>query len=79
MSVRLFKSVSKDFASTSGEANFQVLASHPDFGLWYFASSSLALHGFSDADFAGCQLDSKSTSGTYQFLGSSLVSWSSRK
>jgi hypothetical protein len=45
-----------------------------DFGLWYSASSSLALRGFS-----GCRLDRKSTSGTCQFLGSSLVSWSSRK
>jgi hypothetical protein len=51
----------------------------PDFGLWYSASSSLALHGFSDADFAGCQLDRTSTSRRCQFLGSSLVSWSSRK
>jgi hypothetical protein len=42
-------------------------------------SSSLAPHGFSDADFVGCWLDRKSTSGTCQFLGSSLVSWSSRK
>jgi hypothetical protein len=42
-------------------------------------SSSLALHGFSDTDFAGCRLDRKSTSGTCQFLGSYLVSWSSRK
>jgi hypothetical protein len=51
----------------------------PDFGLWYSASYSLALHGFSDADFAGCRLDRKSTSRTCQFFGSSLVSWSSRK
>jgi hypothetical protein len=58
---------------------FRYLRHTPDFDLWYFASSSLALHGFSDADFAGCQLDRKSTSGTCQFLGSSLVSWSSRK
>jgi hypothetical protein len=58
---------------------FRYLCHTPDFGLWYFASSSLALHGFSDADFAGCRLDRKSTSGTCQFLGSSLVSWSSRK
>jgi hypothetical protein len=50
-----------------------------DFGLWYSASSSLALHGFSDTDFVRCRLDRKSTSGTCQFLGSSLVSWSSRK
>jgi hypothetical protein len=51
----------------------------PDFGLWYSASSSFALHGFSDADFAGCRLDMKFTSGTFQFLGFSLVSRSSRK
>jgi hypothetical protein len=58
---------------------FRYLRHTLDFGLWYSASSSLALHGFSDADFAGCRLDRKSTSGTCQFLGSSLVSWSSRK
>ena len=51
----------------------------PEFGLWYSASSTLTLRGYSDADFAGCHLDRKSTSGTCQFLGSSLVSWSSRK
>jgi hypothetical protein len=58
---------------------FRYLRHTPDFGLWYSASSSLALHGFSDANFAGSRLDRKSTSGTCQFLGSSLVSWSSRK
>jgi hypothetical protein len=58
---------------------FRYLRHTPDFGLWYSSSPSLALHGFSDADFARCWLDRKSTSGTCQFLGSSLVSWSSRK
>jgi hypothetical protein len=58
---------------------FRYLPHTPDFGLWYSASSSLALHGFSYADFAGCRLDRKSTSGTCHFLGSSLVSWCSRK
>jgi hypothetical protein len=58
---------------------FKYLRHTPDFGLWYSASSSLALHGFSDADFAGCWLDRKSTSGTCQFLGSCLVSWSTCK
>jgi hypothetical protein len=43
---------------------FRYLRHTPDFGLWYSASSSLALHGFSDADFAGCRLDRKSTSRT---------------
>jgi hypothetical protein len=47
---------------------FKYLRHTPDFGLWYSASSSLALHGFSDADFAGCRLDRKSTSGTWQFF-----------
>jgi hypothetical protein len=58
---------------------FRYLRHSPDFGLWYSASSSLALHGVSDVDFAGCRLDRKSISGTCQFLGSYLVSWSSRK
>ncbi|WVZ63926.1 hypothetical protein U9M48_013517 [Paspalum notatum var. saurae] len=35
--------------------------------------------GFSDANHAGCRIDRKSTSGTCQLLGTSLVSWSSRK
>jgi hypothetical protein len=46
---------------------FRCLRHTPDFGLWYSASSSLALHGFSDADFAGCRLDRKSTSGLASF------------
>jgi hypothetical protein len=58
---------------------FRYLRHTPDFGLSYSASSSLALHGFSDADFTRCRLDRKSNSGTCQFWGSSLVSWSSRK
>jgi hypothetical protein len=53
---------------------FRYLRHTSDFGLWYSVSSSLALHGFSNRDFAGCRLDRKSTSGTCQFLGSSLVS-----
>ena len=58
---------------------FRYLKFTPEFGLWYSADSSLVLVGFSDADFGGCRLDRKSTSGTCHFLGTSLVSWSSRK
>jgi murein endopeptidase len=43
---------------------FRYLCHTPYFSLWYSASSSLALHGFLDADFAGCRLDRKSTSRT---------------
>jgi hypothetical protein len=51
----------------------------PEFSLWFSASSSLSLCGYSNADYAGCHVERKSTSETCQFLESSLVSWSSRK
>jgi hypothetical protein len=51
----------------------------PKFGLWYPRGSTFDLIGYSDADRAGCKIDRKSTSGTYQFLGRSLVSWASKK
>jgi hypothetical protein len=51
----------------------------PKFGLWYPKGSSFDLIGYSDANWAGCKIDRKSTSGTCQFLGRSLVSWASKK
>jgi hypothetical protein len=39
-----------------------------EFRIWYSASSLLNLVSFSDADFASCGIDRKSTSGTYHFL-----------
>jgi hypothetical protein len=63
----------------------------PKFGIWYPKGSTFDLIGYSDADYAGCKIDSsdadyagckidrKSTSGTCQFLGRSLVSWASKK
>jgi hypothetical protein len=51
----------------------------PKFGLWYPKRSIFDLIGYSDADWAGCKIDRKSTSGTCQFLGRSLVSWASKK
>jgi hypothetical protein len=37
------------------------------------------LIGYSDCDYARCKFDRKSTSGTCQFLGRSLLSWTSKK
>jgi hypothetical protein len=51
----------------------------PKFGLWYPKGSTFDLIGYSDADWEGCKIDRKSTSGTCQFLGRSLVSWASKK
>jgi hypothetical protein len=36
----------------------------PKFGLWYPKGSTFDLKGYSDADWAGCKIDRKSTSGT---------------
>ncbi|WVZ63306.1 hypothetical protein U9M48_012947 [Paspalum notatum var. saurae] len=58
---------------------FRYLKLTPELSLWYSSGSSIFLRGFSDADHAGCRIDRKSTSGTCQLLGTSLVSWSSRK
>jgi hypothetical protein len=49
------------------------------FGLWYPKGSTFDLIGYSDADWAGCKIDRKSTLGTCQFLERSLVSWASKK
>jgi hypothetical protein len=43
---------------------FRYIQYTPELGLWYPTSSSLLLLGFSDADFVGCQVDQKLTSGT---------------
>jgi hypothetical protein len=51
----------------------------PKFGLWYSEGSIFDLIGYSDDDYVGCKIDRKSTSGTCQFLGRSLVSWASKK
>ena len=51
----------------------------PNFGIWYPKRASFDLVGYSDSDYAGDKVDRKSTSGTCQFLGRSLVSRSSKK
>jgi len=48
-------------------------------GLWYPSHSPIHLIGYSNSDFARCKLDRKSTSGTCHLLGSSLISWHSKK
>jgi hypothetical protein len=55
------------------------LVATPCFGIWYPKGSTFDLIGYSDSDYAVCKVDRKSTSVTCQFLGRSLVSWSSKK
>ena len=58
---------------------FRYLKDTLSLGLWYPNDSSFILHAYSDADFGGCKLDKKSTSGTCQFFGNMLISWFSKK
>jgi hypothetical protein len=51
----------------------------PKFGLWYPKGSTFDRIGYSDVDYAEYKIDRKSTLGTCQFLGRSLVSWASKK
>jgi hypothetical protein len=46
----------------------------PKFGLWYPKGSTFDLIRYSDVDYVGYKIDRKSTAGTCQFLGRSLVS-----
>ncbi|XP_056158385.1 secreted RxLR effector protein 161-like [Syzygium oleosum] len=45
----------------------------------YSNPESLAVTGYSDADWAGCPMDRRSTSGYCVFLGGNLVLWKSKK
>ncbi|GKA73674.1 retrovirus-related pol polyprotein from transposon TNT 1-94 [Tanacetum coccineum] len=58
---------------------FRYLKGTVNRGLWYPKDSSIALTAFADADHAGCQDTRHSTSGSMQFLGDRLVSWSSKR
>ncbi|GKA12027.1 integrase, catalytic region, zinc finger, CCHC-type containing protein [Tanacetum coccineum] len=48
-------------------------------GLWYSKNTDISLTAYSDVDNAGCRDTRRSTSGSAQFLGDKLVSWSSKK
>ena len=58
---------------------FRYLQGTIHMGLWYPKDSGFKLTAFADADYAGCHDTRRSTSGSAQFLGNRLVSWSSKK
>jgi hypothetical protein len=69
-----FQSSPKESHLIAVKRIFRYLLGTIDLGLWYPKSNSFDLISYTDADFAGCKIDRKSTSGTCHFLGHSLVS-----
>ena len=74
-----FQSDPKECHLVAVKRILRYLVATPCFGIWYPKGSTFDLIGYSDSDYAGCKVDRKSTSGTCQFLGRSLVSWNSKK
>ncbi|GKB92238.1 uncharacterized mitochondrial protein-like protein [Tanacetum coccineum] len=58
---------------------FKYLKGQSKFVLWYPRDSPFDLEAFSDSDYAGANLDRKSTTGGCQFLGKRLISWQCKK
>jgi len=74
-----FQAAPRECHLTAVKRILRYLKYSPNIGLWYPKGAHFDLVGFSDSDYAGCKVDRKSTSGGCQFLGRSLVSWSSKK
>jgi hypothetical protein len=74
-----FQAAPKDYHLRALKRIMRYLVLTTNLGLWYPKGSHFEFIGYSDADYAGCKVDRKSTSGTCQFLDRSLVSWSSKK
>ncbi|GAV78978.1 LOW QUALITY PROTEIN: hypothetical protein CFOL_v3_22443, partial [Cephalotus follicularis] len=51
----------------------------PGRGLLFTNHGHLDVHGYSDADWAGCPVDRRSNTGYCVFLGGNLVAWKSKK
>ncbi|GJZ37918.1 retrovirus-related pol polyprotein from transposon TNT 1-94 [Tanacetum coccineum] len=58
---------------------FRYLKGTINMGLWYSKDTGMSMTAYADADHAGCQDTRRSTSGSAQFLGDKLISWSSKK
>nr|GFB11332.1 hypothetical protein [Tanacetum cinerariifolium] len=58
---------------------YRYLKGQPKLGLWYPKASLFNREAYSNSDYAGANLDRKSTIGGCQFLGRRLISWQCKK
>nr|GEU87373.1 putative ribonuclease H-like domain-containing protein [Tanacetum cinerariifolium] len=64
---------------TASRPDIMYLKGQPKLGLWYPKVSSFDLEAYSDSDYAGANLDRKSTTRGCQFLGRRFISWQCKK
>ncbi|GKB43752.1 retrovirus-related pol polyprotein from transposon TNT 1-94 [Tanacetum coccineum] len=74
-----YQSNPKESHLTAVKRILRYLKGTPTLGLYYPKCSGFDLKGYSDSDYAGCNMDRKSTSGACQILGGKLVCWSAKK
>ncbi|GJW21666.1 putative reverse transcriptase, RNA-dependent DNA polymerase [Tanacetum coccineum] len=64
---------------TSSRPDIIYLKGQPKLGLWYPKDSTFDLVAYNNSNYAGANLDRKSTTGGCQFLGCRLISWKCKK
>ncbi|GJT48955.1 retrovirus-related pol polyprotein from transposon TNT 1-94 [Tanacetum coccineum] len=74
-----YQSNSKESHLTAVTRILRYLKGTPTLSLYYPKCSSFDLKGYSDSDYAGCNMDRKITSGACQILRGKLVCWSAKK
>jgi hypothetical protein len=77
--VAQFQAAPKESHVLAVKRIFRYLKGTEEFGLWYPKGKYLSLIAYTDADWAGCIDDRRSTSGAAFYLGECLVSWLSKK
>ncbi|GKG17850.1 hypothetical protein Tco_0372148 [Tanacetum coccineum] len=74
-----YQSNPKESHLTAVKRILRYLKGTPTLGLYYLKCLGFDLKGYSDSDYAGCNIDRKSTSGACQILSGKLVCWSAKK
>ncbi|GJZ82404.1 retrovirus-related pol polyprotein from transposon TNT 1-94, partial [Tanacetum coccineum] len=74
-----YQSNPKEPHLTAVKRILRYLKGTPTLSLYYPKSLGFDLKGYSDSDYAGCNMDKKNTSGACQILGRKLVCWSAKK